>query len=194
MQDPQCKGVIKGVAIGQDGQPATGIELVVWPTDGRDFAYIFPTTKTNPAGEYRFDVHLCPGRYAVSPEDDKAGYPIWSIYLYRVLYGGSEPPEVNLTAERPEVELRVILPPKPGLLKSAYSIEIPSLRLRTGGSGGGPWGNPNSHGSRCTVIRRSLCRFLQTRTLSCTSSPMDSRSGREARKKASSSTWLLEAR
>ena len=117
MQDPPCNGVIKGIAIGQDGQPARGIELVVFPTEWRDFDYVFPTTRTNDAGEYRFDIHLCPGRYAVYPEDEKAGYPVWSFYLYNLLYGGSEPSEVDVRAERPEVELRVDLPPKPALLQ-----------------------------------------------------------------------------
>jgi hypothetical protein len=51
------------------------------------------------------------GKYTVSPEDDQAGYSIFSTAPAK-----NEPSEVELTPERRESEVKVYLPPKAGFL------------------------------------------------------------------------------
>jgi TonB family protein len=108
--EPRPKGVIYGVAIGQDGQPAKGIGLVAF-NRGVALGGTLPYARTNQAGEYRFE-NLDFGRYTVDADDEDAGYSIFST-------GGGvgHPPEVELAAEHPEAELRVYLPPRAAFLQ-----------------------------------------------------------------------------
>ena len=76
---------------------------------------VLPRTETDQRGEYRFE-HACPCRYTVLAEDEKAGYPYASPYLNMFLYG-RRIAEVKITAKKPEAELCVNLPPKPGHLQ-----------------------------------------------------------------------------
>jgi len=71
-----------------------------------------PSTKTDLAGKYRFE-KLPLGRYTVYAHDEEAGYPDLGMAFY---FGNGTPPEVKLTAEHPEAEFRVNLPPKAGFL------------------------------------------------------------------------------
>src|SRR5437899_3434642 len=72
------KGVIYGIVIGQDGQPAKGIGLKAEPLGvGLDAA--LPRTRTNDAGEYRFESLPWWGRCTVYADDEKAGYSDISI-------------------------------------------------------------------------------------------------------------------
>jgi hypothetical protein len=103
------KGVIYGVAIGQDGKPARGVGLTALQL-GVGSAGRLPYAKTNQAGEYRFE-SLDFGRYAVSGDDEEVGYSFFSTGQ-----GRNDPPEVELTAEHPEAELRVFLTPKAGFV------------------------------------------------------------------------------
>lgn len=105
------KGVIHGSVVGQDGKPAKGIGLDAWPL-GVGLAAKLPHTRTNEVGEYRFEQIPWWGKYSVHAEDDDAGYSIFSTGE-----GRNEPPEVELTPEHPEAQMKVYLPPKAGFLR-----------------------------------------------------------------------------
>jgi hypothetical protein len=110
--EPRPNGVIYGVAIGEDGRPAKGIGLTAWPL-GVGLAANLPHTKTNDAGEYRFESIPWWGRYTVYAEDEDAGYSMFSTGLA----GDGHPSEVELTPEHREAEFKVYLPPKAGFLQ-----------------------------------------------------------------------------
>jgi hypothetical protein len=105
------KGAIYGTVINQDGTPAKGLMLNALPL-GVMLAMPLPWTKTNDAGAYRFE-HLQLGRYTVYAEDKEAGYSSFSTGA-----GGTPGhlPEVELTAEHPEAEFNVNLPPPAAFL------------------------------------------------------------------------------
>ena len=136
---PVPEGVIYGIAIGQDGQPAKGIELNAQPLGVLVFRTMLAHSRTNDAGEYRFE-NLDWGRYTVYAEDEKAGYSSIS----NGPSGNSSPSEVELTPARPEAEFKVYLPPKAGFL------QIHLTDRRTGGAIAGvqvavmPMENPGS--------------------------------------------------
>jgi TonB family protein len=119
--DARPKGIIYGVAIGQDGQPAKGIGLVAFH-QGVALGATLPYARTNQAGEYRFE-NLDFGRYTVDADDENAGYSVFSTGG-----GAGHPPEVELAAEHPEAELRVYLPPKAGFLQ----IHLTNRKTRAG--------------------------------------------------------------
>lgn len=118
--DARPSGVIFGNVIGQDGQPAKGIGLTAYPL-GVALGAVLPNTRTNDAGEYRFDKLPWWGRYTVYADDEEAGYSRTSTGT-----AGSRPPEVEVTPEHREAELKVYLPPKAGFL------EIHLTNRRTG--------------------------------------------------------------
>jgi hypothetical protein len=109
---PRPKGVIYGVATGQDGQPAKGIVLTACPL-GVPLGTVLPLTKTNDAGEYRFENLPWWGRYTVYAEDEEAGYSSFSTGPA----GDGQPAEVVLTPEHREAKFNVRLPPKAGFLQ-----------------------------------------------------------------------------
>ena len=114
-QDDDSGGLIRGVVIGQDGQPAHGIGLVLWPL-GASLGVMLPHAETNEAGEYRFEA-ICPGRYTVLPDDEKAGFRQSTPYLFKFLYGRPVA-EVKLTVKHPQgVLFEVDLPRKPGVIQ-----------------------------------------------------------------------------
>ncbi len=123
--EPHPNGVIYGIAIGQDGQPAKRIGLTAAPF-GAALATVLPHVKTNDAGEYRFQNIPWWGKYTVYPEDDDAGYSIFSTGA-----GNSEPSEVDLAPEHREAELKVYLPPKAGFVQ----IHLTNRRTAAGISG-----------------------------------------------------------
>jgi hypothetical protein len=110
--EPLPKGTIYGVVIGQDGRPAKGIGLTACPL-GVPLAAKLPHTKTNDAGEYRFENIPWWGRYSVYAEDEEAGYSSFS----NGPAGDIRPQEVEITPEHPEAEFRLYLPPQAGFLK-----------------------------------------------------------------------------
>src|ERR1700692_2228959 len=112
--EPRPKGVIYGIAIGQDGQPAKQIGLTAEPL-GVGLGAVLPHTRTNDVGEYRFENVPWWGRYTVYGEDENEGYSSFSTGPA----GDSTPPEVELTPEHPEAELRVLLPPRAGFIPSS---------------------------------------------------------------------------
>ena len=103
-------GVIHGIVAAQDGTPARGLTLNASPL-GVPLAMALPSTKTNDAGFYRFE-HLPLGRYTVFAEDEEAGYSSTSTGAGCA----GRPQEVELTAEHPEAEFDVHLPPPAGFL------------------------------------------------------------------------------
>ena len=123
--EPPPKGVIYGIAIGQDGQAAKGIELNAEPLGVFVFKGMRPHAKTNDAGEYRFE-NLDWGRYTVYAEDEKAGYSRISTGPS----GNRHPSEVEVTPEHPEAEFKVDLLPKAGFLQVHLIIEEQPLASR----------------------------------------------------------------
>ena len=110
--EPLPKGAIYGIAIGQDGLPAKRIGLTAEPL-GVGLCAKLPHTWTNDAGEYRFENVPWWGRYTVYGDDENEGYPSFSTGPA----GDSSPPEVQITPEHPEAELRALLPPKAGFIQ-----------------------------------------------------------------------------
>jgi hypothetical protein len=108
--EPHPKGVIYGIAIGQDGQPAKRIGLTAEPL-GVALGARLPHTRTNDAGEYRFENVPWWGRYTVYGDDENEGYSDFSTGP------AGSPPEVEITPEHPEAELKVLLPPKAGFIQ-----------------------------------------------------------------------------
>jgi len=114
--EPHPNGVIYGTAVTKDGQPASNVRLLAFPL-GISGALI-PHTKTNDAGEYRFENLPWWGGYTVFADDDEAGYSNM---------GGppiTGPPDIEITPEHREAELDLFLPPKSGFLK----IELTNRR------------------------------------------------------------------
>jgi hypothetical protein len=102
------QGVIYGIAVGQDGQPAKGIGLTACPL-GVPLASKLPHVKTTDKGEYRFENLPWWGRYTVYAEDEGAGYSSFST--------GNHTSEVEVTPENPEAIFKVYLPPKAGFVQ-----------------------------------------------------------------------------
>ena len=96
--------------VGQDGQPAKRVGLTACPV-GVGLATRLPRTTTNDRGEYRFENLPWWGKYFVYPEDDQAGYSIFSTAPAK-----NEPSEVEITPAHREAEMKVYLPPKAGFL------------------------------------------------------------------------------
>jgi len=89
------------MAIGQDGLPAKQTGLTAEPL-GVALGARLPHTKTNDAGEYRFENVPWWGRYTVYGDDEDEGYSSFSTGPA----GDSNPPEVEITPEHPEAELK----------------------------------------------------------------------------------------
>ena len=119
---PHAKGTIYGVAIDQSGQPAKRIGLTASPLGG-GLASLLPHTRTNDAGEYRFESLPWLGKYTVYADDEDAGY---SSFSNGPAGDGSNPPEVEITPEHLEAQLTVVVPPKAGF------IQIHLTNRRTG--------------------------------------------------------------
>jgi hypothetical protein len=126
---PQPKGVIYGVAIDQAGRPAKRMGLTAEPL-GVPLAAILPHTKTNDAGEYRFENLPWWGRYTVYADDEDAGYSSYSTGPD----GETNLPEAEIAPERPEAQLTVVIPPKAGfvhvnLQNQRTGAGIPGMRV-----------------------------------------------------------------
>ena len=124
--EPHPRRVIYGMAIGQDGLPAKQTGLTAEPL-GVALGARLPHTKTNDAGEYRFENVPWWGRYTVYGDDEDEGYSSFSTGPA----GDSNPPEVEITPEHPEAELKVLLPPKAGFIQ----IHLTNQRTGAGISG-----------------------------------------------------------
>jgi hypothetical protein len=124
----QSHGVIYGVVTDQAGHPAKRLSLVAFPLD-IFLAALLPHTKTDDAGEYRFE-KLRWGKYTVYADDEEAGYSSYSTGPA----GGTSIPKIEITPERPEAELNVVVPPKAGfihvhLTNQRTGAVIPAMRV-----------------------------------------------------------------
>ena len=108
----QFKGMIYGIAIDRNGQPAKGVGLTAFPAGAVAVGGVLPHVKTNQAGEYRFK-NLDFGEWGLYAQDDEAGYSSFSTGGYGSAGSFSE---VELTAEHPQANLLVTLPPKAGFV------------------------------------------------------------------------------
>lgn len=117
----QATGIIYGVAIDQNGNPAKRVGLTAHPLDVA-LAAVLPHTSTNDAGEYRFEKVPWWGRYTVYADDEEAGYSSYSTGPT----GESNPPEVDIAPEHPEAQLTIVIPPKAGF------IDVHLTNRRTG--------------------------------------------------------------
>jgi len=114
IENPRAKGVVHGVVLRENGEPAVNFTAVLDPL-GVSLSYLLPQMKTNERGEFRFE-HLCPGRFSVDVENDEEGYSPISSAWYRILYGRPIP-EVRITKSKFDAQLLVTIPPKPGRLR-----------------------------------------------------------------------------
>jgi hypothetical protein len=105
-------GVIHGAVTGIDGTPASGIRLTASPLDV-PLATILPHTRTDLAGNYRFERIPWWGRFTVYADDPDAGYSLFSTGPA----GPGNPPEVTISPEHAEAILDLRLPPKAGFLQ-----------------------------------------------------------------------------
>jgi hypothetical protein len=114
-------GVIYGVVITSDGEPAKGLGLTAMPV-GVALATALPHAKTNDRGEYRFENLPWWGKYTVYADEEKAGYS--SSSTGTVAKG--DPSEVEVTPERPKAEFNLSLPPKAGFIQIHLATEEPA--------------------------------------------------------------------
>jgi len=105
-------GSIYGMALDSEGQPADRIGLTAAPL-GVAIGAVLPHTTTDERGEYRFANLPWWGRWTVYADDEEAGYSAFSTGNS----GQSQPPEVKITPDHREAELKVHLPPKAGFLR-----------------------------------------------------------------------------
>jgi hypothetical protein len=99
---PRPKGVIYGVVVDENNRPAKEIGITAAGPAGR-----VPGVITDKEGHYRFGNLWGLGKYAIYAEDWDAGYSIFT---------NSEFHEVTISAEHPETELNLRLPPRAGFL------------------------------------------------------------------------------
>lgn len=103
---PQRKGVIYGVVVDENNQPAKGIGITAAGPRGTAMSSRLPAAITDQNGHYRF-VNLFWGTYNVYVEDWDAGY---------LVFTNSEFHEVSISSAQPEVEFNFRLPSKAGFL------------------------------------------------------------------------------
>jgi hypothetical protein len=121
LQQSGPNGTIYGVVVTLNGEPARNLRLTARPllaTGGHSGD--FPHTRTNQAGEYRFQ-KLPLAAYIVYADDEAAGYS-------RVSTGplGASVSEVEITTVHPETEFNFSLPPKAGFIR----IHLTNRRTR----------------------------------------------------------------
>ena len=109
---PAANGVIYGAVISEGGKPAKGLALTATPW-GTAVNGGLPRTRTNNAGEYRFNKLPRWGRYIVYADDEKVGYSRTSTGPI----GDTHPTEIEITPEHPEAEFNLYLPPKAGFIR-----------------------------------------------------------------------------
>lgn len=192
IQGPECKGVIHGVVLGQDGKPASDLDVTLDPF-GIGLSYLLPHMKTNQRGEYRFE-QLCDGRYSVFVSDTDAGYPFSSSYINQFLYG-SRIPEVKIDGAHLDEELAVNVPSKkPAQLqvrvtngKTKTKIEEAEIHLVVNRN---RWLSYNCHKfSPCDG--KPFLLLPRTKMCLCASPPMDFTSGKMAGREEKSSMLYL---
>jgi len=102
-----ANGTIHGVVVDRDGLPAKNIGLTAQPLNA-PLSTVLPHTKTNDAGEYRFEHVPWWGKFTVFANDEDAGYS-------RILLG-PDIPSVEISTAHPDAQLNLKLPPKAAFL------------------------------------------------------------------------------
>jgi hypothetical protein len=125
-----CKGLVHGTVFGRDGNPWSGVNLILEPVG--DYDYVLPRVKTDKQGQYRFK-EVCTGKWGVFIEDKEAGYPQSGWLINRFLYGG-QGPQIRITEKHLEAQLDIHAPPQPGILvvhltNSGTKAKIPAIEL-----------------------------------------------------------------
>lgn len=161
-EEPQRTGVIYGIVIARDGQPAADLHVAAEP-QGVPIATKLPGTKTDSAGRYRFE-KLQLGRYSVFAQDEEARYP-----GNRTSFYDSEAParEINLTAEHPEAEFRVDLPPKAGFLQIHLTDRTTRTEFVPCGSNWNWPTMPTAGSARAAIQTTSCCCAGEGRSSPC---------------------------
>jgi hypothetical protein len=129
-RDTECKGIVHGTVVGQDGKPWAGISLILEPVGSYDL--MLPRTKTDSLGQYRFSDVDC-GSWGVFIEDKEAGYLQSSRLMNWYLYGHWSP-QAKITEKHLDAPFDVFAPPKPGILivhlrNSVTKAKIPRIEL-----------------------------------------------------------------
>ena len=100
-------GTIYGVVVDPDGQPVKGMRLAAVMECPSSCSFWMSETVTNQAGEYHFRPLPLGEKYSVFSRKAQIEYPRFSPAPTAI---------VELTVEHPNVELRVDLPPRVGIL------------------------------------------------------------------------------
>ena len=129
-RDSECKGIVHGTVVGQDGKPWAEISVILEPVGSYDL--VLPRTKTDSLGQYRFSDVSC-GSWGVFIQDKEAGYPQSGRLMNWTLYGRRSP-QVKITEKHSDGEFDVYVPPKPGILvvhltNSVTKTKIPRIEL-----------------------------------------------------------------
>jgi hypothetical protein len=128
-RQPVPSGVIYGVVMTSNGEPARGLSLAAMPL-GVALDTALPHTKTNDQGEYRFEKLPWWGKYTVYADDEEAGYSSYSTGTA----ANGHPPGVEVTPESPKAELNLSLPPMAGFIQIRLAnrktgTAIPAMRI-----------------------------------------------------------------
>ncbi len=152
---------IRGVLIGQDGQPAKKITVAArWmcPTICR-ISEGHAVTDQN--GEFRFN-HIGVGKYAVFADDKEGGYG----------YGASsiadDPRDTGvaeISLEHPDAELRLFLPPQAGFLDvrltdQSTATEISTVTVSVAANSNANRFQTTYDRSNCELFGHNLCYVL----------------------------------
>jgi len=103
-------GLIEGTVIYEDGRPAQGTTVFVWPTD-RGMAAKVRSADTDELGHFQIK-HLWLGKFAVTAKKEDEGYPDTSTSFYR----DSKIAPITLSLSHPSATDTILLGPKAGIL------------------------------------------------------------------------------
>jgi hypothetical protein len=123
-QRPECGGVLHGVVLDRQGKPVPDIRLLAYPV-GVHIEGVLARTRTNQAGEYRFE-HLCPDKYTAFPDDEKAGYEFSSPWPFE-FFSGRPAKQVKLDSKHPSGEISISLFPKPAQVEVFVATKASAL-------------------------------------------------------------------
>src|SRR5882762_3575957 len=116
-------GLIEGTVIYEDGRPAKGATVSVWPTD-RGMAAKVPSADTDELGHFQIK-HLWLGKFAVTAKKEDEGYPDTGSGFYR----DSKIAPITLSLSHPSATDTIILGPKAGILVGAVADAVTDAPL-----------------------------------------------------------------
>jgi hypothetical protein len=124
-RDTECKGIVHGTVVGQNGKSWAGIGVVLEPVGSYDL--MLPRTTSDSLGQYRFSDVDC-GSWGVFIEDKAAGYPESSRLMNWFLYGRWSP-QAKITKKHLDAPFDVFAPPKPGILVVHLTNSVTKARI-----------------------------------------------------------------